>query len=281
MRCPDADPRGFGAGSPPAKFLRPDEGKVMPDNDLQRFWAGRAAAARVIAGVATISAALMGFAGSLAAQTVQNGSFSNSTGNLSSTYVPSAANLSNWTVSGTNTNPDPCVVFGNAFGTCGYSPVNVSGLGTDPGATPYFGAGAWSGTNAIISQTISGLQIGRKYLISFYQAAVEDANVTDNGIYWSVNLGTGTALSSTLMNIPSGGASAWAANTATMIFTATSASETLSFLAAGGSGGAPPLALLDGVSISQVPEPASLALLGLGVAGVMGLKKRRARAVAA
>ena len=189
----------------------------MPDNDLQRFWAGRAAAARVIAGVATISAALMGFAGSLAAQTVQNGSFSNSTGNLSSTYVPSAASLSNWTVSGTNTNPDPCVVFGNAFGTCGYSPVNVSGLGTDPGATPYFGAGAWSGTNAIISQTISGLQIGRKYLISFYQAAVEDANVTDNGIYWSVNLGTGTALSSTLMNIPSGGASAWAANTATMI----------------------------------------------------------------
>jgi hypothetical protein len=257
----------------------------MPYLKMQKIGAGPTARAYAIAGVTAISATLMASHNPVAAQTVQNGSFSSSTGNLTSTYIPSvgapSGNLSSWTVNGTSTNPDPCVVFNNSFGTCNYTPVTVAGLGTDPASSPYFGAGSWSGGNAIISQTVSGLVVGKKYLISFYEAAVEDFAVAENGVYWSVNLGTGTALSSTLMNVPSGGVSAWAANTANMIFTATATSETLSFLAAGGSGGAPPMALLDGITVSQVPEPASIAILGLGLAGKVGMKRRRARATAA
>jgi hypothetical protein len=50
-----------------------------------------------------------------------------------------------------------------------------------------------------------------------------------------------------------------------MTFTPTSTSETLSFLAIGTPGGVPPLALLDGVSLSDIPEPASWALLVSGL----------------
>lgn len=58
----------------------------------------------------------------------------------------------------------------------------------------------------------------------------------------------------------------------------TSASEVLSFLAIGTPAGVPPFALLDGVSISEVPEPGSLVLLGagLGVAVLVSCRRRPA-----
>jgi hypothetical protein len=66
-----------------------------------------------------------------------------------------------------------------------------------------------------------------------------------------------------VIDLTSEGFSGW--TQLTMTFTPTSTSETLSFLAIGTPGGVPPLALLDGVSLSDIPEPASWALLVSGL----------------
>lgn len=65
-------------------------------------------------------------------------------------------------------------------------------------------------------------------------------------------------------------------------FTATSATETLSFLARGGPAGLPPYALLDGVSLTAVPEPATWGLMIAGFAMVgAAARRRRTNTVAA
>ncbi len=56
----------------------------------------------------------------------------------------------------------------------------------------------------------------------------------------------------------------------TMYFTATSASETLSFLAVGAPSGDPPTVLLDAVSLTYAPEPSTWAIMLAGVAGMAG-----------
>ncbi len=52
------------------------------------------------------------------------------------------------------------------------------------------------------------------------------------------------------------------------VFTATAATQTLSFLSVGAPNGLPPVALLDGVSLTAVPVPASALLFGVALAGL-------------
>lgn len=136
-----------------------------------------------------------------------------------------------------------------------------------------------------ITQTIEGLTKGHKYSLTFDWAGAQEL-YTDgaNTEQWQVSLGSETH-STTQYNNPAHGYSGWMA--ASMEFTATGASEVLSFLSIGGPTYQPPMVLLDGVSLTDqtappvdaVPEPATWAMLVVGM-GVVGAAVRRRRRVA-
>lgn len=131
-----------------------------------------------------------------------------------------------------------------------------------------------------LQQTISGLTGGQKYVVKFYWAAAQQYGYTgDTFDNWGVSLGGETHSTSTI-NLGSHDFSGWRSESLT--FTATSSSELLSFLAAGGPPGVPPFALLDGVSVAAVPELSTWALMLAGFGGLgLAAHRRRRRAVAA
>jgi len=148
----------------------------------------------------------------------------------------------------------------------------------------FFGADA-AYANAPISQLITGLTPGVQYDLDFYQAGAQFVDAQGaNTEGWNVTFGSETFSSQTLNNA-SEGFTGW--QSVSMTFTASSASQTLTFLATGGPSGLPPFALLDGVSLtdstpppSPVPEPSTLAIVAVGALGMIarriGRKANRA-----
>ena len=130
--------------------------------------------------------------------------------------------------------------------------------------------------SSAITQSINGLTVGTRYNVSFYQAAGQQATfkgpTTER---WQVSLGSDTQLSS-MFSLPQGGVGPWQQQVLT--FTATAVSEVLSFLAVGSPTGAPPISFLDGVSLTAVPEPASMAMLGASLVGFGMMRQRRRQA---
>jgi len=64
-------------------------------------------------------------------------------------------------------------------------------------------------------------------------------------------------------------------------FQATSTSQTLSFLSVGTPFGLPPIAVLDGVSLTAVPEPTTWAMMLLGFGGIGAMIRRRRQTLVA
>ena len=166
-----------------------------------------------------------------------------------------------------------------------YGPGNGfnNGLKASPDGGNFVGAEGDTRYNGPIQQTVSGLVTGQQYTLSFYWAVQQmyGAGGTPNES-WQASLGSQTQ-STAFVTLPSvGGFTGW--QLATMKFTATNSSEVLSFLAnEGGPYGGAPITLLDGVSLSLVPEPVSIGVWAIGLlamtAGRMVLgRQSRARA---
>ena len=228
---------------------------------------------------------------------VQNGSFSltSTPGSYQfGTGYESGGNpvdtLTGWTTSGYN------FVFAPGSGTSG-STADTSGGTGNSGNVKLWGPGDGSsngltlspdGGNFIaadgayevgaISQTIVGLIPGSTATVTFWWAGAQQSGYTGQTTdYWTVQLGS-QSHNTTTVTVPSEGFSGWMQ--VTMTFTVTAATETLSFTATGTPSGVPPFALLDGVSLSDVPEPTSWALMISGLAGLIGFKRWRRRSAA-
>jgi hypothetical protein len=120
-----------------------------------------------------------------------------------------------------------------------------------------------------LSQTVSGLTVGDTYAVQFYQAAAQQTGfVGSTTDQWVVTLGGQTDYSPQI-SIGQGAFSGW--SYVTEYFTATATTESLGFFANGT--GAPPFALLDGVSLVDAPEPATWTVMIMGLLGVASARR--------
>jgi hypothetical protein len=131
----------------------------------------------------------------------------------------------------------------------------------------------------LISQDVSGLEIGRTYNLTFEWAAGQLANrLGDITEQLKVSFGDQEQYTS-ILSVPSTEFSGW--NTVTMYFTPTATTQTLSFLSLGTPNGLPPMAALDGISLTGVPEPATWAMMLIGFGGLGAMVRRRNRTATA
>jgi hypothetical protein len=237
-----------------------------------------------IINILVAGAAALGFTAGAQAATnlVQNGGFEQTTldGSYGFGSLYSANQVDHWSTTGYNFVFKPGTADSTgADGEYG----NMKLWGPANGANNGFANASPAGGNFVaadgayqtetISQLIAGLTPGKQYKVSFFWAAAQqygyDGETTEN---WTVSLGNQSFTTPTVTNA-NHGFTDWQQQSFT--FTATNASEMLSFLAHGTPNGEPPFSLLDGVSMSAAPEPASWAMMIVGFGAVGATMRRR------
>jgi hypothetical protein len=188
--------------------------------------------------------------------------------------------VTDWTPSLYQGGPSYTFLFSTGTATATGSGGNISlGDGSAIGHSPNGGNFIASDPvyqSGSLSQTISGLTVNAPTTVSFYWGVAQQTTFVGSvSGGWDVTLG-GATQDTISVGIPQQGFSGWL--TSTMTFVPTSASELLTFVAVGS--GAPVFLLLDGVSASKVPEPASWAITLAGLVGLGVLSRRRRRSVA-
>ena len=158
---------------------------------------------------------------------------------------------------------------------------SANGLTTSPDGGNFIAADP-SYRSSAITQTINGLTKGNIYTVTFDYAGAQQlgrTGPTTEG--WQVGFGGDAPQTTAVLSNVNKGFTGW--QTATLKFKADGASDVLSFLAVGGpSSSLPPFALLDGVSVTSVPEPATWAVMLVGFGGIgSAIRSRRRRPVAA
>jgi hypothetical protein len=215
---------------------------------------------------------------------VQNGSFEQTSLTSSSEFGASygGQTVANWTSPSASAfnvyffaNTATTVSAANRFNDPG-NKLDTAFTGPSPDGGNFVALDGDTQYNGPLNQTINGLVVGDHYALTFDWGAIQLQNRTGATTEQiQASLGGSTKLTS-VVNNPSQGFSGWL--TQTFIFTATSGSEVLSFLSLGTPNGLPPMALLDGVSLTDVPEPATLSLFGMGVLGLTAAIRRARRA---
>lgn len=239
----------------------------------------------VLAGVLVAGAALGG-AKADPVNLVQNGSFEDTVGfdpSQSGSEVTNS-NLTDWQISGclsgcTNGAAQYSFLLQSNYTTNGFYIAeyneNDHFYGGGPGVSPSGGnAYAADGGYQVggLGQMIKGLTIGQTYQLSFYQASAEQSGYP--GAFtasWLVGFGNQTQQSSGMVTA-SQSYSGWVQDT--MDFTATAVDQVLWFMATS-TNSYPPFLLLDGVSLTQVPEPATFGVVAVGLAGLVAVRRRR------
>ena len=227
---------------------------------------------------------------------VQNGTFTQTTtsGNAGGFLCANtggstcASQVTNWvgtcaTYGCTGTSTPSSVLFAGTNGSAwnGGFGLYWSGIGDPPLGGNTLAIDGDPTYTSVLSQSITGLNVGQTYTLQFYQAASQQIGLSGATTeQWKVNLGGGASQISTLMNTPSQGAHGW--QQVTMSFVASAASEVLQFIALGTPQGEPPVCLLGDVSLFAAgpnavptPEPGTIAIVGAGLLGLVMVRRRQ------
>jgi hypothetical protein len=232
----------------------------------------------------------LGAGAASATQFVTNGGFESSASTTSQVFFGTNTPATDWTSTGqfvlycTAAAGTTCDTIGGAA-LAGPANGNDNGLTSSPQGGSYMGFDSDPAFHGDFTQTIAGLTVGASYTLSFYLAGGQEVNAGGpTTTSMTATLGDET-FTTPVIDTPTNGFTPWQLFSTT--FTYTGGGNILDFVATGGPGGAPPYALLDGVSLTSTtgatPEPSTWLMIVAGFAG-LGLAaraRRRSKAVLA